>query len=124
DAVLLHVARLLIVGGERVPVGDEIQARVFRLQPHPVLQHPVVMAEVQAACRPHAGKDSGLVHRQSTMARISASDTPTSGPSTALSTLVSSSRTSNGRPHGSSFEYCQAARLGSIRSSSRGACRC
>ena len=48
EAVLLHVAGLVVVGGERVPVGDEEQARVLLLQAHPVLQHAVVMAEVQA----------------------------------------------------------------------------
>jgi len=61
-AVLLDVVRLLVVGGECVPVGDEIQAQVFGLQAHPVLEHAVVVTEVQASRGPHAGEDAGFVH--------------------------------------------------------------
>src|SRR5437870_11034281 len=43
----LDVGRLLVVGGEGVPVGDEEQARVLGLQLDPVLQHAVVVPEMQ-----------------------------------------------------------------------------
>ena len=39
---------------QRVPVGDEVQALVLLLQPHPVLERAVVVADVHAARRAHA----------------------------------------------------------------------
>ena len=51
------------MGGERVPVGDEEQARMLVLQLHPVLQHAVVVAEMQCAGRAHPGQDSIREHR-------------------------------------------------------------
>jgi hypothetical protein len=44
--ILLHLAGCLVVRRQRVPVGDEIQAGVLRLQPDPVLQHSVIVPEV------------------------------------------------------------------------------
>ena len=41
--------------GQRVPVGDEEQALELVLQPDPVLEHAVIMAEMQRAGRTHAG---------------------------------------------------------------------
>ena len=41
--------------GQRVPVRDEEQALELMLQPDPVLQHAVIMAEMQRASRAHAG---------------------------------------------------------------------
>ncbi len=49
---------IFVVGGQRVPVGDEEEALVLVLQPHPVLEHAVVVTEVQAAGRPHARQDA------------------------------------------------------------------
>ena len=60
--VLRDVAGLVVVRGERVPVGDEEQARVLVLQPDPVLERAVVVAEVQRARGAHAGENAGLEH--------------------------------------------------------------
>ncbi len=49
--------RVFVVGGQRVPVGGEEKAAVLVLQAHPVLQHPVVVTQVQAPGRAHAGQD-------------------------------------------------------------------
>jgi len=49
--------RLVVVGGECVPVRDEEEALVLVLQAHPVLQHAVVMAKVQAPGGPHSGQN-------------------------------------------------------------------
>ena len=45
---------LVVVRGERVPVGDEEEALVLLLQAQPVLQDAVVVAQVQGAGRAHA----------------------------------------------------------------------
>ena len=45
---------VFVMRGQRVPVGDEVEAVVFGLQPHPVLQRAVVVTEVQRAGRAHA----------------------------------------------------------------------
>jgi hypothetical protein len=54
--------RVVVLGGQRVPVGDEEEAGILVLQPDPVLQHAVVVAEMQAAGRAHPGEDSFCVH--------------------------------------------------------------
>jgi len=51
-----------VVRCQRVPVGDEEEAVVIFLQPHPVLQGPVVVAEVQRTGGAHAGENAGLGH--------------------------------------------------------------
>ncbi len=50
----------LIGRRQRMPVGDEEIALVFVLQPQPVLQHAVVVAQVQTAGRPHTGQHAAL----------------------------------------------------------------
>jgi hypothetical protein len=62
DDCLDDALRVVVLGGQGVPVGDEEQAGVLVLQPDPVLQHPVVVAQVQAAGRAHPGEDSFCVH--------------------------------------------------------------
>ena len=54
----IHLRRLLVVGREGMPVGNKVKALGLFLQPDPVLEHPVVMAKVKPAGRPHTGKDS------------------------------------------------------------------
>jgi hypothetical protein len=51
-------AGAVVARGQRVPVGDEEEALVLVLEFHPVLQHPVVVTEVQLTGRSHAGKDA------------------------------------------------------------------
>jgi len=58
--VLLQVTRILVMGGQRMPVGDEEEALVVVLQLDPVLQHTVVVAQMQAPGGAHAG-DHALV---------------------------------------------------------------
>ena len=41
------------VGGQRVPVGHEVEAVEVVLEPHPVVQGAEIVAEVQPAGRPH-----------------------------------------------------------------------
>ena len=53
---------VFVVRGQRVPVGDEEQARVLVLQLHPVLQRAVVVAEVQRAGGAHAGQNAVVEH--------------------------------------------------------------
>ena len=50
--------RLFVVGGERMPVGHEEEAVVLVLQLDPVLQHAVIVAQMELAGRPHAGQDA------------------------------------------------------------------
>jgi hypothetical protein len=38
----------VVMGRQRVPVGGEVQALVFFLQPHPVLERAVVVADMHA----------------------------------------------------------------------------
>jgi hypothetical protein len=45
-----------------VPVGNEVEALVFVLETHPVLQDPEVMAKVEFPRRSDAGYDAILVH--------------------------------------------------------------
>ena len=52
-----------VVAGQRVPVGDEVEAVVLVLQRHPVAEGADEVAEVQPSGRPHARDDprpSGL----------------------------------------------------------------
>src|SRR5216683_6945341 len=60
DHVLRHAARVRVVAGQRVPVGDEVEAVVGRivLQAHPVLQRAEVVADMQPAGGPHAANDA------------------------------------------------------------------
>ena len=78
---LLQVAGLLVVGGERMPVGDEEKARVFRLQADPVLQHAVVVAEVQRAGGAHAGEDARFEHQSCSTVPMTRKEACTIGPS-------------------------------------------
>ncbi len=65
DVAARSTSGVLVVRRQRVPVGDEEEARVLVLQPHPVLQRAVVVAEVQRAGRAHAGKHAIREHGQS-----------------------------------------------------------
>ena len=60
--MLLHGARIVVVGGERMPVGDKEQALEFVLQTHPVFEHAVVVAQMQCAGGAHAGKYAVYEH--------------------------------------------------------------
>ena len=60
--VLLELGRVLVAGGERMPVGNEEIAFVLVLQLDPVLQRAVIIAEVQHAGRPHAGQYSPILY--------------------------------------------------------------
>ena len=62
---LLDDAGILVVRGERVPVGDEEEARILVLQLDPVLERAVVVAEVHRAGGAHAGKYAILEHGSS-----------------------------------------------------------
>ena len=44
--------------GQSMPIGDEKKALIFVLQAHPVLQHAVIVAEVQLPGRTHARQDA------------------------------------------------------------------
>ena len=54
--VLLQPRRVLVAGGQRVPVGDEEVALVLVLQFHPVAQRAVKIAQMQRPGGPHAGQ--------------------------------------------------------------------
>jgi hypothetical protein len=60
--VLAHDLAAFVVRGQRMPVGDEVEAVVVVLQPHPVLESAVVVAQVHGAGGAHAGENAGL-HR-------------------------------------------------------------
>jgi len=59
---LLDAERIVVMRGQRVPVGNKEQAFVFMLQPDPVFQDAVVVAKVQAAGGAHAGENAICVH--------------------------------------------------------------
>ena len=52
--------RIGVVGGEGVPIGDEVEAFVLRivLQANPILQCAEVVADVQASGGTHAAEDA------------------------------------------------------------------
>ena len=52
--------RAVVVGGQGVPVGDEVHAVVVRLQLGPPAQRAHEVAEVQLAGRTHPGDDAWL----------------------------------------------------------------
>ena len=54
-------ARIVVVRGQRVPVGDEKETLVLVLQLDPVFQNAMVVPEVQASCRAHAGQYAGML---------------------------------------------------------------
>ena len=58
--VLLDAAGVGVVGGQRVPVGDEEEALVVILQAHPIAQRPHVVAEVQFAGGSHAAQNAAF----------------------------------------------------------------
>jgi hypothetical protein len=55
--VLGDDVRILVVGGERVPVGHKEKAVELVLQPDPVLEHAVIVPEMQASRGTHAGEN-------------------------------------------------------------------
>ena len=52
---LLDDLRRIVVRGQRVPVGHKEQALVLVLHFHPILQHTMVMPQVQTARGAHSG---------------------------------------------------------------------
>src|SRR5262249_58232472 len=48
--------------GESVPIGNEVQALEFVLQPDPVLEDAVIVTEMQCTRRPHAGENAITEH--------------------------------------------------------------
>ena len=61
DAVFDALGRF-VVRRQRVPVGREVKALVLLLQPEPVLQRTVIVADVHAPGGPHAGQDAVSEH--------------------------------------------------------------
>src|SRR5207302_5832596 len=53
----------LVVRRQRVPVGGEVKAFVLLLQPKPVLQRAMIVADVHAPGGPYAGQDAVSKHR-------------------------------------------------------------
>ena len=53
--MLLDGGRIVVMGGQRMPVGNEVETLVFMLQTHPILEHAMIVAEMQCASRAHAG---------------------------------------------------------------------
>ena len=58
--VLLDAARVGVVGGQRVPVGNEEEAVVLVLQAHPIAQRADIIAQVQLSGRSHAAQDAAF----------------------------------------------------------------
>jgi hypothetical protein len=50
------------VRGQRVPIGDKKQARIFVLETNPILEYAMIVTKVQRAGWAHAGEDSFRVH--------------------------------------------------------------
>ena len=105
--VLLDDFRLLVVRRERMPVGDEEIARILALQPHPVLERAVIVAEVQTARRAHSRHHPFGEHPQSILNAfaISCIEPATIGPRTIPSTFVNISARRIGKPQGSRRAY-------------------
>ncbi len=59
------LVRVFVMRGERMPVGHKKQALVLALQAHPVLEHPVIVAQVQDTGGPHARQDALGIHKGS-----------------------------------------------------------
>ena len=62
DCGLSQVATILIVGGQRMPIGYEVETTVLILKPDPVLERSHVVAQVEPTRGPHAAQYSELVH--------------------------------------------------------------
>ena len=45
-----------VFGSERMPIGNEEKALVFALEAYPILEHAMIMPEMQLPGRPHAGE--------------------------------------------------------------------
>src|ERR1035437_785282 len=58
--VLLDAARVGVVGGESVPIGNEEKAVILVLQAYPVAQRADIIAEVQLSGRSHAAEYAAL----------------------------------------------------------------
>src|SRR5512134_347236 len=107
--VLLDHFRSVVMGGERVPVGDEEEARVLALKAHPVLKRPVEVPEVQVAGGAHARNDALRDHDQSVPSSgswnafaMSWIEPATIGYITTPSRLVNIRASRSGKPSGSS----------------------
>ena len=63
DGVLRDLRCVGVIGGQRVPIGDEEKAFVLRivLQLDPILERAEIMADVQAPGGAHAAQDSFLL---------------------------------------------------------------
>src|SRR5690625_594790 len=59
DAIRKHRA-LIVVGGQRMPVSNEEKAFMLLLQFDPILQHAMVMPQVQTTGRTHARQNTAL----------------------------------------------------------------
>src|SRR5215471_19263564 len=60
ERTLFDIAGVGVVGGERVPVGDEVEAVIVVLEIDPVAQSSNVVAEVQFSGRTHAAKNAAF----------------------------------------------------------------
>ena len=60
DSVLRDDRRVGVIGGEGVPIGNEVKAFVLRivLQANPILERAEIMSDVQAAGGTHAAQDA------------------------------------------------------------------
>ncbi len=59
---LFDILRIVVMRRQRMPVRDKEQAGILMLELGPVLEHTMVMAEVQEPGRAHAGKNTFCVH--------------------------------------------------------------
>ena len=107
---------LVEMGGERVPVGGEVQAFVLLLQLHPVLERAVVVADVHPAGRAHAREHAVVehVHKPEGSSRLSSDlvSTPaTIGCINQPRTPVASSAMTIMKPYGSSARIAHRHRV-------------
>src|SRR5262249_43396048 len=84
------------VAGQRVPVGDEIEAVVAFLQRHPVAQRADQVPDMEAAGRPHAGDNASFHQRVGRSERMKGYG----GITTSANPSVSTSAYSNRKPYG------------------------
>ena len=90
------------MGGERVPVGGEVQAFVLLLQLHPVLERAVVVADVHPAGRAHAREHAVVEHvHKPRIATSTISETCRIGCINQPRTPVASSAMTIMKPYGS-----------------------